>query len=193
MMTYFQYILVDNFTNSLDSATYSSKIAPSYVSVRRYTPGISHVATSQPSCASTAVFINTGYVSTIGEAAASFFIVSWCFLTSAHERSFMYPPRFSFRNIGDATASVLYFLVSFVASTGAKVSRECSFVSYSVTDNSPRSLELLRPVFSAYCVMMMWIMQLSFLVSVILGAVPYVFRWTCPLSQVYPLGWGLSW
>ena len=99
--------------------------------------------------------MNTEYVTTVGEAAYSFFIISHCFLPYVHARPFMSQFRYSFRNIIDATTSDIYLLVSLVVSTGAKDYRTRSCVSYFVTDASPCSLNFFSPVFSEYCAMMM--------------------------------------
>ena len=89
--------------------------------------------------------MNTDSVATLGEAASSFFIVYRCFLPSAYARTFMSPFKISFTDISDDTAYALCFLVSLVASTGAKFYRTCSCVSSFVTDASPNYFNLLSP------------------------------------------------
>ena len=86
------------------------------------------MAIYRTSCASTFTVINTDSVATVWGSASSFFIVYRFFLTYLHERTFMYPLRFSFRNISGVTTSDLL-----VASTGEKVSMTCSCVSYFLT------------------------------------------------------------
>ena len=88
---------------------------------------MSNVDTPRPSCASTSAVINTESVATVGEAA------SYCFLKSPQSRPFMYPLRFYFRNISDATASALCFLASLFASAGEKNYRTYICFSYFVT------------------------------------------------------------
>ena len=145
MMTYFWYILGATFIIISASAPSRYIITSLSVSVWRYTPGISKVAMSQPSCDSTATVINTDYVANVGEATSSLFIFSHCFVKSEHERPFMSPLNFPFRNINDATTPDLCFLVILVVFTGSKVSRTFSCVSYFVNDASRSSLNFLSP------------------------------------------------
>ena len=74
----------------------------------------------------------------------------------------MYPLLFSFSKIRDITASDIFFFVSLVSYTGAKVSITCTCVRYFVTSASTRSLNLLKPVFSVYYVTMMCSMDVPF-------------------------------
>ena len=73
MIIYFQYILGATFTMRSASAPSSNMITSSSDYVWRYPPKISNVATSRPSCASTAMVTNTDYVATLGEAASYFY------------------------------------------------------------------------------------------------------------------------
>ena len=123
----------------------------------------------------------------LGEAASSFFIVSFYFLTSEHFRTFMLPFLFSFRNINDATASALCFFVGLVASIGARVSRAWSFISYFVSSYPPRYLNFFSTYLSSYCGMTMWSMWLS-LSSLVVS----VFRWMYPLSLFLPAMAGIT-
>ena len=156
MIIYFWYILGATFTMSSSSDPYRNMITYLSVSMWIYSPGMSNVSTSQPSCVYTHSVMKTYSVETVGESESYFFIVFSCFLPSTRERPFMYPFQFSFRNINYSTASALGFLVSLVASTGAKVSRMCSCVSYFVNAASPYSLDLFSPflvhIVSWWCV-----------------------------------------
>ena len=105
---------------------------------------MSNVATSIPSCASTAAVINTDSVENLGEAASTFFIVSYSFFVSTF-KSVHVSISLSFRNMNDATASALCLLVSLVSSTVATVSRTCSCVCSFVTSASPLSLNFRSP------------------------------------------------
>ena len=136
---------------------------------------MSKLSTPQPSCASTDAIMKTDYVATVGEAASSF-LLSPLFPAPAHARPFMYPLLFHFSNILYDTTSASCFFVSLVTSTGGKVSRMFSCVSSFVTDYSPRSLKFLRPVFSAYFFIMMWIMWFSLYALVIFIIVLSVLR-----------------
>ena len=153
---------------------------------------MSNVATYWLLSVPTDAVINTDYVITVGETVYSFFIISHCFLPSVRARPFMSPFQFSFRNINDATTSALYLLVSLVVSTGAKDYRTCSCVSYFVTDASPCSLYFIKPVFIAYCFMMMWIMKNYRSPSVIFSLAPSMFRWMCRMSLALPSRVGIN-
>ena len=137
MITYLWYILGDTFTMISHIAPSSNIIPFSYIYMWIYSPGISNVSMSRPSCASTSVVMNTESAIDIGEAVSSCFIVPRYFLPYAHARLFMLNFHFSFRKVIDTTTSALYLFVSLVASTGTKVYRRFSCVIYFVTDASP--------------------------------------------------------
>ena len=146
IMKYFWYILGANFTMISAISPSRNMLAPSSVSMWIYAPGISNVATSRPSCASTDLVMNTDSVATVGEATSYLFIVSICFIKSAHAHTFMYLLRFYFRNIINATTSALWFFVSFAVSTEAKVYMKFICVSYFMTYSLPHSLNFIKPV-----------------------------------------------
>ena len=130
--------------------------------------------------------MNTESIETVSEAASYFFIASSCFLPFAHAHPFMSTFSFLLSNINDNNSSALCFLGILVASTGAKVSRECSCVSYFVTVASPCSLKLFSPVFSACYAMIIWSIWLHLKSSVM-----SVFRCMCPMSRVLPAMLGI--
>ena len=187
VITYIRYILGSTLNLISASTTSSNMITSLSVSVWRYDSSLSNVATSWPSCVSTAAVINNNSVAAVGESISSFFIASHCFLPSPHTRTCIYTFRFLFRKIKYATSYTLCFLVSLIASNDAKISRTCSCISYFMTAALPSSLKLLGNVFSEYCVMIicgMWY-SLYYLVMSML-------RWTCPLLWVLPDRMGIS-
>lgn len=111
IMTQFQYILGVTLTTRSACAPSSNIRMSSYFYVGKYAHKMSNMAMPWPSCASTSVVMNTDYVETLDKAAYSLFIVSHCFLPSAHVFLFISPLPFYFRDIRDATDSTLYFLL----------------------------------------------------------------------------------
>ena len=108
------------------------------------------------------------------------------FLPSISAFPLMYPLSFIFRNICYDTTSTHGFFVNLVESNGGNVSNICSCVSYFMTYFLPFYLNFLKPVFSAYCFMIIWSMWLSRSLSVIFSTVSSMFRWMCPLFWVLP-------
>ena len=81
---------------------------------------MSNIAMFRPLCVSTAAFVNTKPVATVGEVVSSLLIFSCCFLTPTHAHPFMYPFIYYFKNINYATVSAGYFFVILVPSNGEK-------------------------------------------------------------------------
>ena len=174
MMTYFWYILGATFTMRSTSAPSRNMITSLSVYVCKWYPGMTNMATSRPAFTYTDAFMNNDSI--------AIFLAFWrpCMhvLLCIHCAFFI--------NISNATTST--FFINLVASTKKNVSRMCNCVRSFMTYAYPCYLNCLKPVFSTYCLMMMWIMWHYRSSMVIFSITSSVFVFICLLSLVLPIG-----
>ena len=106
-------------------------INSSLVSVCRYAPGMSNLATSRFSRASMAAEISTAYVDAVGDATSSFLMYDCCLLSLSHACPFISSLILS-KKMMDALDDASFSFVSLPGSISMKSVVSCSWVSYFV-------------------------------------------------------------